>query len=159
MAKQLTAHGKYGGIIVSRTDIRQIRKRLDLERNVVRKMLVERLSQVGEMAVATARERGSYNDVTGNLRSSVGYVVLLDGKPVVEGAGQSYGNGGAGVAAGKELLKKLETKFQHGVVLIVCAGMDYAAYVEAVHGKDVLTSAELVADDLAKRLLKNLTEA
>lgn len=37
--------------------------------------------------------------------------------------------------------------------------MKYAAYVEAIHHKDVLTSAELRADALAKKLLKGLTEA
>ena len=32
--------------------------------------------------------------------------------------------------------------------------MNYAAYVENIHHRDVLTSAELVAESLAEKLLK-----
>lgn len=52
------------------------------------------LCYVGEAAVAEAREGGSYTDRTGNLRSSVGYVVSMDGRAV-----QASGFGGAGGAA------------------------------------------------------------
>lgn len=96
------------------------------------------------------------------MRSSIGYVVLNDGKVVVQGASKQYdgkdGNGEAGAPAAESLLKQLQSKFPWGVVLIVCAGMKYAAYVEAVHHKDVLTSAELRAEELAKKLLNGLTK-
>lgn len=35
--------------------------------------------------------------------------------------------------------------------------MNYAAYVENVHHKDVLTSAELKAESLMKQLLNGIT--
>ena len=44
------------------------------------------------------------------------------------------------------------------VVLIVCAGMKYAAYVESIHHKDVLTSAELKAESLVNKLLNGLID-
>ena len=140
MAKVATSHGKYKGVIVSKTDMRKLKAGLQAKMKDIVALLVKQLSFIGEECIRIARESGSYNDITGNLRSSIGYVVLVDGKPVVTGA------------------SSLQAKFPWGVVLIVCAGMKYAAYVEAVHHKDVLTSAELKAESLAKKLLNGLIE-
>lgn len=123
-------------------------------------LLVKQLSYIGEECIRIARTSGSYNDITGNLRSSIGYVVLVDGEPRVWGASKTYtgakGNGDAGPPAAQALLDSLKSKFPWGVVLIVCAGMKYAAYVENVRHKDVLTSAELRAESLMKQLLNGI---
>ena len=160
MAKVATSHGKYKGVIVSKTDMRKLKAGLQAKMKDIVALLVKQLSFIGEECIRIARE--SYNDITGNLRSSIGYVVLVDGKPVVTGASKQYsgkdGNGEAGPPAAEALLQSLQAKFPWGVVLIVCAGMKYAAYVEAVHHKDVLTSAELKAESLAKKLLNGLIE-
>ena len=160
MAKIVTTHSKYKNVIVSKTDMRKLKQGLQRKMSDIVKHLVKQLSYIGEECIKIARENGKYNDITGNLRSSIGYVVLLDG--VIYGQNKQYkgkkGNGEAGPPAADALLKKLQAKFPWGVVLIVCAGMKYAAYVEAIHHKDVLTSAELRADALAKKLLKGLTE-
>lgn len=162
MAKVATSHGKYKGVIVSKTDMRKLKAGLQAKMKDIVALLVKQLSFIGEECIRIARESGSYNDITGNLRSSIGYVVLVDGKPVVTGASKQYsgkdGNGEAGPLAAEALLQSLQAKFPWGVVLIVCAGMKYAAYVEAVHHKDVLTSAELKAESLAKKLLNGLIE-
>lgn len=148
------------GITVSRTDMNKIISKLNKTPKEVEEHLIYRLSYIGEEAVTIARERGSYGDVTGNLRSSIGYVVLKDGKVVVGGKSVRYptkkGNGELGVKAAKELLQKLQAKHASGLVLIVCAAMKYAVYVEAVHHKDVLTSAKLIAESLAKELCNQL---
>lgn len=162
MAKIVSTHSKYKNVIVSKTDMRKLKQGLQRKMSDIVKHLITQLSYIGEECIRIARENGSYNDQTGNLRSSIGYVVLLDGNPVINGRHKQYkgkkGNGEAGPPAADALLKKLQAKFPWGVVLIVCAGMKYAAYVEAIHHKDVLTSAELRADALAKKLLKGLTE-
>ena len=79
---------------------------------------------------------------------------------MVSGASKQYsgkkGEGEDGPPAAEALLTSLQAKYPWGIVLIVCAGMKYAAYVEAVHHKDVLTSAELKSEALAKQLLKGL---
>ena len=54
----------------------------------------------------------------------------------------------------ERLLDKIKADYPQGLALIVCAGMNYAAYVENIHHRDVLTSAELVAESLANKLLK-----
>lgn len=43
------------------------------------------LAQLGQSAYETAVQEGKYNDITGNLRSSLGYVISMDGKIVKEG--------------------------------------------------------------------------
>lgn len=54
-------------------------------------------------------------------------------------------NGTQGPVEGKALAKKLASNYKTGFALIVVAGMHYAAYVEAMDNKVVLTSAELLA--------------
>lgn len=160
MAKTSTTHGKYKGVIVSKTDFRKLNAKLKQSRKDITDFIVSRFQQIGEEAVKIARENGSYHDVTGNLRSSIGYVILVDGKVVTNGTPVRYsgakGNGEKGEAAANELLQKLKSKFPWGIVLILCAGMEYAAFVENVKGKDVLTSAEHLAESLMKQLLKGI---
>lgn len=160
MAKTSTTHGKYKGVIVSKTDFRKLNAKLKQSRKDITDFIVSRFQQIGEEAVKIARENGSYHDVTGNLRSSIGYVILVDGKVVTNGTPVRYsgakGNGEKGEAAANELLQKLKSKYPWGIVLILCAGMEYAAFVENVKGKDVLTSAEHLAESLMKQLLKGI---
>ena len=162
MAKQITYHGKYKGTIVSQFSVNKIRKGLEKKKKEVENLIIKQFSYIGEQCVKIAREQGSYNDITGNLRSSIGYVVLNNGKPVKYGEPKQYngklGNGAEGAKAAEALLTKLQAKFPWGIVLIVCAGMNYAAYVENIHHKDVLSSAELKAESLAKQLLKWIIE-
>lgn len=162
MAKKVSVHSKYKGIIVSKTEMRKLKTGLNAKMKDIADLLIKQLSYIGEECIRIARESGSYNDITGNLRSSIGYVILYDGKPVVSGALKQYsgkkGEGEDGPPAAEALLTSLQAKYPWGIVLIVCAGMKYAAYVEAVHHKDVLTSAEIKSEALAKQLLKGLVE-
>lgn len=146
--------------IVSRTDVFKLRNALNIKMSELKQHLIMRMCAIGEESVKIAREAGSYQDRTGNLRSSIGYVVLDDGKPVKYGQQKVYkgkkGSGEKGVQQGKALLEQLQTKYPWGIVLIVCAGMNYAVYVEALYHKDVLTSAELKLESLARQLVSDL---
>ena len=104
---------------------------------------------IGIACVDEARENGSYTDRTGNLRNSIGYVVVKDGVIVSEGGFQ-----GTGGEKSKTLAYKLATSTK-GIVLIVVAGMNYASHVEAI-GKNVLTSAELLAEQLVPKIMSEL---
>jgi hypothetical protein len=129
--------------------INQITTSQEIEQHFINKMnkrvdrIVEHLAYVGECCIKEARESGSYQDRTGNLRSSVGYIVSRDGNIVLQG-GFSKGDGG-------EFAQSLVGNYTTGVVLFVVAGMNYAKYVSA-KGYNVLDSAEL----LTKRLMKQL---
>lgn len=124
----------------------------------VDRQLIESLTRVGEEAVKLAKmippERG-FKDRTGNLRSSIGYVVLVDGKPV-NVAFAAVKGGHAGVNEGQRLALQVGSKTE-GYALVVVAGMNYAVHVES-KGRDVLTSAEKLAEkEVAKHLADLVT--
>lgn len=116
--------------------------------------IIKKLSYIGESAISEARENGDYMDQTGNLRSSVGYVILNNGKTVLENIQKSERgtDRSTGVQVAKNFIQEISEKYKNDFVLIVVAGMDYAVYVEAL-GRNVLSSSKLLAESLAKQLL------
>ncbi len=133
-----------------------------------RKAQIECLKRMGEAAIKEARENHRYKDRTGNLTSSIGYCVLDNGKVIVEssfdvargvwkddkGRKHPY-SGDAGSSEGREFLHTLISEHSTGLVLIVVAGMDYAAYVEAKN-LNVLDSAEQLVERELPQLLRQL---
>lgn len=112
------------------------------------------LNYVGLEAVIEARDHGSYTDQTGNLRSSIGAVVTVDGKVFSDDSGKMYKTGVEGVNKGKEMLKEYASKRSGDISLHVVAGMEYADYVERVHNKNVLSSARVLVDAVAQKRLE-----
>ncbi len=85
---------------------------------------------IGQSFINNARDNGDYFDDTGNLRSSIGYVVAVNGKikdSVFKAAGKDLNS--EGVNSAKRLSQSLISN--NGVELIVTAGMDYAKAVES----------------------------
>ena len=121
----------------------------------IKKALVYNLCAVGEQVLNAARLTNSYKDQTGNLRSSIGYVVAVDGEIVQMSSFDVVKEGGEGAKGGKAYAMKLVRGFPKGIVLIVVAGMNYASYVSA-KGYDVLDSSELLADKLVPQMLGKL---
>lgn len=120
-----------------------------------REACLNNLMYVGEQAVNEARQRGRYKDQTGNLRSSIGYCVLEDGKVIKESSFEVFKQGAQGSQKGREFLHRLISENSSGLVLIVVAGMEYAAYVEAKN-LNVLDSAEQLAERMLPQLMKSL---
>lgn len=98
-----------------------------------------------------ARANGTYRDQTGNLRASVGYVVVADGRLVSSSFGQ-----GPGEAEGERAAVERALAYSSGIVLIVVADMHYAVKVES-QGMDVLSSSEQYAKANLPRLLREFT--
>lgn len=100
------------------------------------------LAAAGEMFVKYARELHTYEDQTGNLRSSIGYVVCKDGESITENFQQSDKGTDktTGNYRGKQLAETIASSYHSGYVLVGVAGMQYAAAVEA-KGYDVVTGA------------------
>lgn len=117
--------------------------------------LVYNLKYVAERCLNAARETNSYKDQTGNLRSSIGYVLVRDGKIIEQSAFEVVMNGGSGAKSGIQYAKEVARQFPEGIVLIIVAGMNYAAFV-AAKGYDVIDSAETLADKLVPQFLKQL---
>lgn len=141
--------------------IRQITPKSQIDAYIKERM--ERLKQaiiynlcvVGEKVRNEALDNGSYTDRTKNLRSSVGYVVVVDGQVYKMSAfGKPDGNN-EGRNTGMSYARSLAGKFPKGIVLIVVAGMKYASYVSA-KGYNVLDSSELLSDQLVPKMLKQL---
>lgn len=132
--------------------------RNDVEGSILeyKSQVINTMMYIGEKVVETARNMGSYNDITGNLRSSIGYTILEDGKPIKLFSLKIVKNGDEGARKAEELLNSMKYKYPSGIVLIICAGMEYGYHVEVVHHRDVLTSAELEMVRLSDKLIKSI---
>lgn len=113
-------------------------------------------SFVREARLKTANE-GGFNDITGNLRSSIGYILLNNGKQVMSNfAEANIGTDRAtGVSQGELVADEYGSNYPKGLILICVAGMDYAAAVEA-KGKDVISGTSVDTIKLLKQLLSAL---
>ena len=116
------------------------------------KALVFVLNELGMELVLFARENRTYTDRTGNLTNSMGYVILRRGVQVAHGGEQGNGEG---LSAALNLYAKLGLESKYDYSLIIVAGMNYAAYVEA-KGYNVLLPAKLKADVEFERRMKEL---
>lgn len=101
-----------------------------------------RLKYLGEICLIEMRTNKGYMDQTGNLTSSMGYIVVIRGR-IATSAG--FDGKAAGSATGHSFASSLASKHPNGYALYVVAGMNYAAYVEA-KGRNVITSAEILAE-------------
>lgn len=134
-----------------KSDIRKLFDKLGERAEFV---IMDLLQRTGEEFVKIARLEGNYIDHTGNLRSSIGYVIVKDGSiagrnfQVSEQAGTDKQTGRR---EGEQLAMDLVKTFSKGYVMIGVAGMKYAVFVEAMENKDVLTRAADKADDFIKR--------
>ena len=108
---------------------------INKEKERVEMLTVRALSYLGELCVIEARNRPqeiSWYDRSGNLRSSIGYAIIHNGKILEYSDFTQVRQGNEGVRKGKALI-------------VVVAGMNYAEFVEAMENKNVLASAELFA--------------
>lgn len=100
---------------------------------------IETLQFIGENFVNEARSKRTYMDQTGNLRASIGYAVVKNGKVRNFNAQKAATEGK--IEAAEFVTAKVAEQPQKGIYLIVFAGMEYALYVEA-KGYDVLTGSK-----------------
>jgi hypothetical protein len=115
---------------------------------------VEALKDVGEAFITDCRDIRTYKDQTGNLRSSCGYLIMVNGR-IVQGAFDA-GTSGAGRRKGRDYARKIALQFPGNRILFVgVAGMEYAVYVEA-NGLDVITGSSLSAKKLLQRHIKRI---
>ena len=112
---------------------------------------VEWLSVLGERVVKYAREHGSYTDRTGNLRNSIGYVVVQYGRIVTEDFSIGSGHGEAKTQARAYALEVASNLPANKSYLVWVAGMEYAKYVEA-KGFDVLEGSGNWIESTAEKL-------
>ena len=129
--------------------------------------VLRNMRYIGEQCITEARKHHTYKDQTGNLTSSIGYVIAVNGRVIsrsefnavtvtrtVKKQGKMVtitSTGTDGAKEGLEYAQEVARQFPRDVVLIVVAGRNYAKYV-AAKGYNVLDSAE----QQAKRMLAEL---
>nr|UWD77396.1 MAG: putative tail-component [Bacteriophage sp.] len=135
-----------------------VRKRFDAFLNEVEKKQIARLQRLGEMCLVEARTNKGYMMQTGALLSSTGYEVFVDGVAIhsqFDAASGAESNAAeTGIKSGQSIAETIG-KGTKGIALVVVAGMNYAAYVEA-KGYNVLSSAEHLAERELPRMLEKL---
>lgn len=123
--------------------------------------LLEAMDQTANEITNLAKNTDTYTDRTNNLRSSIGFVLYKDGQKVgasfaKTGKGDE-GNGAAGASRGESVAESVAAKYASGYVVVLVAGMDYAAYVEA-KGFDVITGATMQFEDELARNLESISK-
>lgn len=115
------------------------------------KAIVQVLSRLGVECVTKAREphAGDWEDHSGNLRSSIGFMITYNGKKVTsdgfEPTAAPDGNGAEGQQEGQNFIMSIASQNSQGYALVMVAGMNYAEFVEAHESRDVLAHVELFA--------------
>lgn len=116
------------------------------------------LQHAGEEFVKMARKKGNYQDRTGNLRSSIGYVIVKDGDILTENyeLSEEGSERHPGMREAKRLVSELIPIYNKGWVLIGVAAMPYAKYVEAIDNLDVISVATEHTEDWIRKQSKIL---
>ena len=117
--------------------------------------LIRAYAYIGESIVNKARELGDYTDRTGNLRSSIWYGVYKDGELVKVDMSNALPDAKTQIETQQWRIKEYAIE-NDSIVLVVGAGMEYAAFVEGydfdVLSKSVLSKSQFLA------MLKSLVE-
>ncbi|HZW64067.1 MAG TPA: hypothetical protein VFF23_00145 [Hanamia sp.] len=142
--------------------------------------IINRLRFIGEKFVLNARSNKTYKDNTGNLRSSIKYFILKNGRLY----GAKYTKAGKlaknqdpnsdfvirpvftkdGKLAKKQpfylggvILDKVAKEYPNGYVLLCIAGMEYASYVESKN-LDVITASSFIVEEDLRNALDELED-
>jgi len=101
-----------------------------------------------------------FNDDTGNLRSSIGFILLYNGQVVFKDFQLSPRgtDKDGGLRKGVAYAEKLGKDYSSGWAIITVAGMEYASWVEAL-GYDVITGSSLGIEKKLETAFKNVAMA
>jgi hypothetical protein len=147
----------------------------------IKPSIIEAVGHACMDTVSAAKQIDTYKDRTGNLRSSIGYVIYDSGQkidsffqanPVASGVTrENYryetkegiktgvrevktgGDGESGKKSGKDLAEEVAIGFPNGIVAIIVAGMDYALWVES-NGLDVISGSCLALKSLLQEKMQ-----
>lgn len=143
--------------IVDNTDYNALIVEMQERAERINRAIIRTFQYIAEVLVREARMKGDYIDQTGNLRSSIGAIILLDGQIVSRSGFEVVKGGSSGANEGLTYAQQIAAAYPRGVALVVVAGKDYAAHV-AARGRDVLSSAVLKAEDIVPRMMRQLNQ-
>lgn len=129
-------------ISIKPVELKALDNKLKRISNKYFELCIAEYSRIARQCVADARNKskneGGFDDQTGNLRASMGYVIYYNGKL----AKQDFEGVEKGKKIGSELANKIGKEYVKGWVIVIVAGMEYASHVEAL-GYDVITGSTL----------------
>lgn len=141
-------------------DKNEIRRQMEAVNLKIQAGILDQLKFVGREAVNIMRstKANDYTDRTGNLRSSCGYAIAYNGDIKSISNFQTVKDGGDGSNQGKALASKIAIEDSQGQrwALVLVAGMNYASYVQNLHGRDVIESATVKAEDMVREFQRKL---
>jgi len=122
------------------------------EKEVIRQSIVDRFIEAGDKFYKLAQDNAAYQNHTYDLRSSIGYLVMENGKVLAKKFETKEGSPN-GEREGYELAISIGVEVsENQIALVGVAGMGYAAAVEH-KGRDVITNS---SGEAMKILLKAL---
>jgi len=122
--------------LIPRFTMRDINARIDRFKKEKTRKMFEVLSYIGIESVKFAKKNHTYQDQSGSLTSSIGYAIIVDG---------SIDKASMMAEESATLVEELSKQYTKGMVLVVVAGMEYAAAVES-KGYDVITGSSMFAN-------------
>jgi len=141
--------------IKSNFDLNAFAKDIDKMVADAQKDIIERLKRVARAQVKMAKEVSpptGYYDDTGDLSSSKGAMIFVDGAEVYNYYTLTD-QGSKGIAEGKKLARQVGSETT-GIALVITAGMFYARYVESMN-KDVISgTSDYLVDMLREEFNK-----
>lgn len=141
------------------TPMSKVNSYLQSEAERIQMLTIRALSALGELCIADARDRSpedSWFDNTGNLRSSIGYVIAYKGNIIHYSEFKQIKDGSEGSDTGKKFAEEIAKRISKDYALVVVAGMNYAEFVEAMDNKDVLAHPELFAKAQLPKMMEKL---
>lgn len=137
--------------------IKSIEKLFEDAISDVDKKALETLKYMGEKFVNDARVKGNYNDRTGNLRSSIGYIIISNGQILDRNfeTSEKGSDRATGKREAEDFANEMALRNPKGLLLIGVAGMEYAVYVERRHHLDVI-SGSVPDDEFFKSIMNEI---
>ena len=141
---------------------REVKKQVD----VINEQIINSFITAGEQFITDAREQGQshaagqYEDVTANLRNSIGYYIFHNGEKVIgKEPGSLVGKTSEGKLSASDIALINETAIKDminpkGFQLIGVAGMNYASHVESKGYNVISYQADVCLVNLAEYLEK-----
>lgn len=141
--------------------IQALQQKLHQMKEAVETRLDMELCQIGEGAITHAKDHKGYKDRTANLKNSISYVLYKDGQPISQTEGkipkpEEDPNGQSQVSENMNRFANLQGVIApKGYTLIVVAGMNYGAYVQA-KGYNVLYLTERWTHNQIKQIIRDV---
>ena len=124
----------------------------------VKECVLETLQSKAEEIDARLRSEARFNNVSGNLLSSLGAGVYDHGKAFFKTSFATILNGSEGSSKGSQMIDALASRYSDCVALVIIAAMDYASRVEDIESKDVIASTAAWAEQQVRSWIDEAME-